>query len=52
MTQAEKKQITRVCGKNYNYWDIPTFLRIKDAEKDQVDIEDLEREQWLKSQEK
>lgn len=27
MTKSEEKQIIRVCGKDYTYWDIPPAIR-------------------------
>ena len=33
MTAEEEKQIIRVCGKDYDYWDIPTYIRKRDEAK-------------------
>jgi len=27
MTKTEEKEIIRVCGKDYGYWDIPAYIR-------------------------
>jgi len=30
MTETEEKEIIRVCGKDYGYWDIPAYIRKRD----------------------
>ena len=35
MTKEEEKEIIRVCGKDYGYWDIPAYIRKRDFEKEQ-----------------
>ena len=35
MTKIEEKEIIRVCGKDYGYWDIPAYIRKRDFEKEQ-----------------
>ena len=35
MTETEEKEIIRVCGKDYGYWDIPAYIRKQDFEKEQ-----------------
>ena len=27
MTKEEEKEVIRICGKNYDYWDIPPAIR-------------------------
>ena len=31
MTKEELKEIVRVCGKDFNCWNIPTYIRVRDA---------------------
>ena len=38
MTKNEEKEIIRVCGENYEYEDIPTFIRNRD-EKEEFEME-------------
>ena len=32
MTQEEEKEIIRVCGPDYDYWDIPPAIRKRDED--------------------
>ena len=32
MTKSEEKEIIRVCGKDYDYWDIPPAIRKRDED--------------------
>jgi hypothetical protein len=44
MTEEEKKEIIRVCGKDYNYWDIPAYIRKRDFEREQKLVDLMEEE--------
>jgi len=48
MTKAEKKEIIRVCGPNYEYTDIPPAIRKRDEAKaraeDEMTEEGIQRE--------
>lgn len=32
MTREEEKEIIRVCGENYDYYDIPAYIRRRDED--------------------
>ena len=49
MTPEERKQIIRVCGKDYGYWDVPPAIR-KRMEKENHQLEDLERKKFFKDE--
>lgn len=44
MTPEEEKEVIRVCGKDYTYWDIPTYIRNRDAEKKAIALMEMEEE--------
>lgn len=44
MTKEEEKEIIRVCGENYDYWDIPAYILERDKTKEKA----LARERMLK----
>jgi len=44
MTPEEEKEIIRVCGKNYSWWDIPTYIRNRDAENEANYLSQIEEE--------
>jgi len=43
MTPEERKQIERVCGKDYKHSDIPTFIRNRDK-KEMKKVVDYQKE--------
>jgi hypothetical protein len=34
MTEQEKKEIIRVCGENFDHWDIPAYIRQRDKKRE------------------
>jgi len=34
MTEEEKKEIIRVCGEDFDYWDIPAYIRQRDKKRE------------------
>jgi len=42
MTKEEEKEIIRICGKDYDYRDIPAYIRKRDNKKFGITDEDRE----------
>jgi len=38
MTRQEEKEVIRVCGENYNYYDIPAYIRKRDGNQNQKGV--------------
>jgi len=51
MTKEEEKEIIRVCGSDYDYWDIPPAIRKRDEEKARALVQ-LEEEYWQEEKER
>jgi hypothetical protein len=44
--EKEEKEIIRVCGKDYDYWDIPAIIRQRDERKEIKQAEKAEAQMW------
>jgi len=46
MTNEEKKEVVRICGPNYEYLDIPAYIRQRDEKEEIENASKIVAQMW------